>query len=74
MEGWPDKNKPAAQAAGADPFQSQSTNAILKRAICSDEEWIEYEEKVNSEMDLSELLEDLGKVLEAANRINKKKT
>ena len=46
---------------------------ILKRAICSNEEWIEYEEKVNSEMDLFELLEDLGKVLEAANQINKKK-
>ena len=47
---------------------------ILKRAICSNEEWLEYEEKVDSEMDLSELLEDLGKVLEASNRINKKKT
>ena len=46
---------------------------ILKRAVCSDEEWKEYEEKVDSEMELSELLEDLGKVLEAANRLKKER-
>ena len=46
---------------------------ILKRAICSDEEWNEYEEKVSSEMELSELLEDLGKGIEATSRLNKKK-
>ena len=44
---------------------------ILKRAVCSDKEWQEYKEKVNSAMELSELLEDLGKVLEAANRLKK---
>ena len=40
---------------------------------CSDEEWQEYEEKIDSEMKLSELLEDLGKVLEAANKLKTKK-
>ena len=45
---------------------------ILKRAICSDEEWNEYEEKVSSEMELSEFLEDLGKVIEATSRLKKK--
>ena len=43
---------------------------ILKRAKCTDEEWDEYEEKVEFEMDFEELLEDLGKVIEAANRLN----
>ena len=42
----------------------------MKRAHCSDEEWDEYEDKVESEMDISELLEDLGKVLEAADRVS----
>ena len=46
---------------------------VLKRAICSEEEWKEYEEKVEFEMELSELLEDLGKVVEATNRLTKKK-
>ena len=46
---------------------------ILKRGVCSNEDWQEYEEKVYSEMKLSDLLEDLGKVLEAANRLKKKK-
>ena len=45
---------------------------ILKRAKCTEEEWDEYEEKVESEMDFEELLEDLGKVIEAANRLNMK--
>jgi hypothetical protein len=43
---------------------------ILKRAKCTEEEWDEYEEKVESEMDFEKLLEDLGKVIEAANRLN----
>ena len=42
----------------------------MKRAHCSDDEWDEYEDKVESEMDISELLEDLGKVLEAADRVS----
>ena len=46
---------------------------LLKRATCSDNEWKEYEEKVDSEMDLSELLEDLGKVIEASTRLEIKK-
>ena len=45
---------------------------ILKRSKCSETEWKEYEEKVQSEMSLSELLEDLGKVIEAASRLSKK--
>ena len=45
---------------------------ILKRATCSEEEWKAYEEKVESEIELSELLEDLGKVIEAADRVAKK--
>ena len=45
---------------------------ILKRAVCSDEEWQEYEKKIDSEMELSELLEDLGKVLQAAKRLKTK--
>ena len=47
---------------------------VMKRAKCSDEEWKDYEEKVQSEMEISELLEDLGKVLEAASRLAKKGT
>ena len=43
---------------------------ILKRAKCTEEEWDEYEEKVESEIDFEELLEDLGKLIEAANRLN----
>ena len=45
---------------------------VLKRAKCSESEWKEYEEKVESEMDLKDLLEDLGKVIEAASRLSKK--
>ena len=44
----------------------------MKRAHCSEEEWEDYEEKVESEMNIEELLEDLGKVLEAADRIARK--
>ena len=44
----------------------------LKRSKCSETEWKEYEEKVQSEMSLSELLEDLGKVIEAASRLSQK--
>ena len=47
--------------------------SILKRAKCSDKEWEDYEEKVESKGELSELLEDLGKVLEVADRMNHKK-
>ena len=42
----------------------------LKRSKCTETEWKEYEEKVQSEMSLSELLEDLGKVIEAASRLS----
>ena len=35
--------------------------------------WEEVEEKVKSERDIEDLLEDLGKVLEAADRLRKKK-
>ena len=45
---------------------------IIKRAQCTEEEWKEYEDKVESEMDLRELLEDLGKELEAAKRLSMK--
>ena len=45
---------------------------VMKRAKCSDTEWKEYEEKVESEMDLKDLLEDLGKVIEAASRLSEK--
>ena len=45
---------------------------IITRAQCTDEEWKEYEDKVESEMDLEDLLEDLGKVLEAAKRLSMK--
>ena len=41
---------------------------VLKRAKCSETEWKEYEQKVESEMDFKDLLEDLGKVIEAASR------
>ena len=46
----------------------------LQRSKCSETEWKEYEEKVQSEMSLSELLEDLGKVREAASRLSQKET
>ena len=45
---------------------------IMKRAKCSESEWKDYEEKVESEMDLKDLLEDLGKVIEAASRLSEK--
>ena len=45
-------------------------SVILKRAECTKEEWKKYEDKVESEMDLEDLLEDLGKVLEAAKRLS----
>ena len=44
----------------------------MKRANCSDQEWKEYEEKVESEIDLKDLLEDLGKLIEAASRLSEK--
>jgi hypothetical protein len=50
-------------------FAEDKVICILKRAMCSDGEWEEYEEKVESEMELEELLEDLGKVLEATQRL-----
>ena len=53
-------------------YESDKVICILKRARCSNEEWEEYEDKVKSEMDISELLEDLGKVLEAADRVAQK--
>ena len=43
---------------------------VLKRAKCSETEWKEYEEKVESEMDFKDLLEDLGNVIEAASRLS----
>ena len=36
------------------------------------EEWKDYEEKGQLEMSLSEHLEDLGKVIEAASRLSQK--
>ena len=42
----------------------------MKRACCSDKEWDEYKDKVDSEMDISEFLEDLGMVLEASDRVS----
>ena len=45
---------------------------VLKRAKCSEAEWKEYEEKVESEMDFKDLLEDLGKVIEAASRLSER--
>lgn len=51
-------------------YDKDKVICIMKRAHCSDEEWDEYEDKVESEMDISELLEDLGKVLEAADRVS----
>ena len=42
----------------------------MKRAHCSDEEWDEYGDKVDSEMDISELLEDLGIVFEASDGVS----
>ena len=38
---------------------------ILKRAECTEEEWAEYEEKID-------LLKDFGKVIEAASRLSQK--
>jgi hypothetical protein len=35
----------------------------------SEEEWEHYEEKAQSEIELSELLEDLWKVIEVAERV-----
>ena len=49
-------------------YNKDKVICILKRAICSEEEWQDYEDKVQSEMDIEELLEDLGKVLEATDR------
>ena len=46
---------------------------VMKRANCSEAEWRDYEEKVESEMDLKDLLEDLGKVIEAAHRLSERK-
>ena len=40
--------------------QFEEDKVILKRAKCSDQEWMEYEEKVESEMEMAELLDDLG--------------
>ena len=50
-------------------FAEYKVICILKRATCSDGEWEQYEEKVECEMELEELLEDLGKVLEATQRL-----
>ena len=55
-------------------FEEDKVICILKRAKCSDQEWRECEEKVESEMEMAELLEDLGKVLEAAHRLLLKAT
>ena len=53
-------------------YEKDKVICILKRAICSEEEWKDYEDKVESEMDLVELLEDRGKVLEATDRLTRK--
>ena len=44
----------------------------MKRAKCSESEWKDYGENVQSEMDLKDLLEDLGNVIEAASRLREK--
>ena len=54
-------------------YEKDKVICIPKRAICSGEEWKDYEDKVESEMDLAELLEGLGKILEATNRLTRKK-
>ena len=54
-------------------FVEDKVICILKGATCSDGEWEQYEEKVECEMELEELLEDLGKVLEASQRLAKRK-
>ena len=43
---------------------------ILKTAKCTKEESKEYKNKVESEMDLEDLLENLGKVLVSGKRLN----
>ena len=53
-------------------YNKDKVICILKRAICSEEEWQDYEDKVQSEMDIEELLEDLGKVLEATDRLTRR--
>ena len=45
----------------------------VKKTICSDEELNDYKDKFSSKVGLSELLEDLGKVIKATSRLNKKK-
>ena len=45
----------------------------MKRAKCSVEEWDKNEGKVESEMEIEDLLEDLGKVLEAVERLKEKR-
>ena len=52
-------------------IENDKVICILKRAVCSQGKWKEYEEKVESEMDLEDLLEDLGKVLEASKRLTR---
>ena len=54
-------------------IENDKVVCILKRAVCTEEEWDEYEDKVILEGNISELLEDLGKVLEAAKRLEEKK-
>ena len=46
---------------------------ILKREKFSVEESEEYEEKVESDMEMYELLEDLGKVIAATHRLNNRR-
>ena len=53
-------------------IENDKVICILKRAVCTEEEWKEYEDKVESEIDLEDLLEDLGKVLEASKRLTDK--
>ena len=50
-------------------FKEDKVICILKRAVCSDQEWENYKQKVESEMEMEDFLEDLGKVLEAAHRL-----
>ena len=53
-------------------YEKDKVICILEWANCSEEEWKDYEDKVESEMNLSELLEDLRTVLEATDRLTRK--
>ena len=51
------------------PFEEDKVVCVFKRASCNNEDWKAYEQQVESEMEMSEMLEDFGNILEAANRL-----